>query len=380
MPSPFLEEIPVLNSFGDVADPAHYVPLPADWVVGVSDVVDSTGHIAGGNYKAVNLAGAGTISAVGNAIGGRLPLFVFGGDGAHFALPPEDADAAREALARAAMWADRDLSLDLRVALLPVADVRAAGHDIRVAFWQASPDVRYAMFSGGGLDWAEDQLKAGAIGIPPAAAEAEPDLTGLSCQWGPIRPSEGRIASLIVKRHPTAEAGTFRNFATDLVAIIDETTGSSPVPDAGPDVRWPKGTIALQARIARRGMAGWVRRCRVLLTSALMWLVFKTGIRVGRFRPDDYRREIARNTDFRKFDDGLMMTVDCTPEVAAELRARLTAAQEDGIIHFGMHEQDEALMTCVVPSALSSDHVHFVDGAGGGYAEAARQMKAAMAA
>jgi hypothetical protein len=36
-------------------------------------------------------------------------------------------------------------------------------------------------------------------------------------------------------------------------------------------------------------------------------------------------------------------------------------------------------MTCFVPSVLTSDHVHFVDGAGGGYASAAKQLNAQMA-
>lgn len=32
-------------------------------------------------------------------------------------------------------------------------------------------------------------------------------------------------------------------------------------------------------------------------------------------------------------------------------------------------------MTCIVPSPLSRDHMHFVDGADGGYAAAASRLK-----
>ena len=32
-------------------------------------------------------------------------------------------------------------------------------------------------------------------------------------------------------------------------------------------------------------------------------------------------------------------------------------------------------MTCVVPSVLTSDHMHFVDGVGGGYAAAAEKIR-----
>ena len=38
------------------------------------------------------------------------------------------------------------------------------------------------------------------------------------------------------------------------------------------------------------------------------------------------------------------------------------------------------MMTCFTPSPTRSDHVHFIDGAQGGYAAAAAALKAALAA
>lgn len=374
MSETWLKTLPVLGHFAQVADPSLYAPLPDDWRIGLSDVVDSTGAIAAGRYKAVNLAGAGTISAVSNALGGDLPLFVFGGDGARFAVAPAQAAMAADALARTAGWAERELDLRFRVGMTSVAEIRAAGHDVRAAFWQASDHVRYAMFTGGGLEWAEAQLKSGAIGLPPAAVHEEPDLSGLSCQWGPILPSHGKILSLIAKRVPGASEARFAEVVAAVVMVLEEAAGSNPVPANGPDVRWPSTALALQSRVADDGRPGWRRRLRVIGTAALIWLVFKLRLRVAGFDPERYRREIAVNTDFRKFDDGLMMTVDCSPEAAARLRAILAEAADEGVVRYGLHMQEEALMTCVVPSVLSSDHMHFIDGAGGGYASAARQL------
>ena len=39
--------------------------------------------------------------------------------------------------------------------------------------------------------------------------------------------------------------------------------------------------------------------------------VVRLGIPLGGFRPARYKAEMLDNTDFRKFGDGLMMTVDC---------------------------------------------------------------------
>ncbi len=371
----WVDTVPVLDHFEKVADPSHYAPLPDDWHLGVSDVVDSTSAIEAGRYKAVNLAGAGTISAVANALGREFSLFVFGGDGARFSVPPIQAPAAADALSRVAMWAERELNLRLRVGMTSVAEVRAAGFDARVAFWQASDHVRYAMFTGGGLEWAEAQLKSGAISLLPAPEHEEPNLTGLSCQWGPILPRQGKILSLIVKPEPGASKERFAEITSGVIALLEEAAAASPVPADGPDVRWPSTAIGLQARIARRAYPGWRRRLHVLVTTALTWLVFKLRIRIGRFDPDRYRREIAVNTDFRKFDDALMMTVDCSPDAALRLREVLDEATTAGVVRYGLHLQDQALITCVVPSVLTSDHMHFVDGADGGYASAARQLR-----
>ena len=113
----------------------------------------------------------------------------------------------------------------------------------------------------------------------------------------------------------------------------------------------------------------------MLAGATLAWILFKLGLRIGGFDAKRYRREIALNTDFRKFDDALMMTVDCSPQILKRLRAMLDQATAEGTIRFGLHVQDQALMTCVVPSVLSADHIHFIDGADGGYASAARQLR-----
>jgi hypothetical protein len=69
------------------------------------------------------------------------------------------------------------------------------------------------------------------------------------------------------------------------------------------------------------------------------------------------------------------LTLDCTPELADRLETLLRAARVSGVARYGLHRQSAALMTCFVPSPTRSDHVHFVDGAAGGYAAAAQALK-----
>lgn len=369
----WIDTVPILEQFSQAADPASYLPVPADWWIGNSDVVDSTGAIAAGRYKSVNLAGAATLSAVSNALGGDLPLFAFSGDGASLVVPPHYAERCRTALARVAAWVDDELKLTLRVGMVRVSSVREAGFDVCVALWPASPHVRYAVFGGGGLSWAEAQLKSGAIQFPRAEPGGSPDLNGLSCQWGPMRSRLGSIVSLIAR--PTgAEPDRFAAAMQDVLAILSDQTAGHPVPSEGPQAIWPGSAIGLQARVAVGTMPLWRRKVRAFAMAAVAWLLFKTGLRVGPFSPGRYRRELAENTDFRKFDDGLMMTIDCTDDTVDRLRRTLDAAASAGILRYGMHLQKQALITCIVPSLVATDHLHFVDGADGGYAAAAKAM------
>ena len=67
----------------------RYRPLPEGWALAVADVVSSTEAIAAGKYKSVNMAGASVITAVLNVLEGSDYPFVFGGDGAVIAVPPD---------------------------------------------------------------------------------------------------------------------------------------------------------------------------------------------------------------------------------------------------------------------------------------------------
>jgi hypothetical protein len=87
-------------------------------------------------------------------------------------------------------------------------------------------------------------------------------------------------------------------------------------------------------------------------------------------------QQVVENSDFRKYDDGLRMILDCTEELAQALTQRLELAASNGIVRYGLHRQDAAMMTCFTPSVMRSDHVHFIDGARGGYASAATALKA----
>lgn len=371
----FYDDLALVSEFAQLAEPNRFSPVPNDWVVGVADIVNSTGEIERGRYKAVNMVGAAVVSAMSNALQGRAFPFVFGGDGASFAVPAEHAETARKVMAELRRWSEDEFGLALRAAIVPVSEIRATGVDLRVARFAASEGVDYAMFSGRGLAWAEAQMKAGRFMVPQSDPGALPDLTGLSCRWSNSPSVNGQILSLVVL--PTAQASErdFADLASRLIsACADLERSGHPVPIMGPGVRWPPPGLDLDAHVSRKRKSFQLHRLQLLAQNLLIWGLFKAGVKVGEFVPKHYAQMVSKNADFRKFDDGLKMTLDCDAQTRTRLEHILDQARKEGKIRYGLYGQDEAMMTCFVPSAVRDNHVHFIDGASGGYTRAAANL------
>jgi Protein of unknown function (DUF3095) len=379
-PSPdrFFSSIPPFTVFREVAEPRHYRKLPNDWIVGVADIVDSTGAIARGGYKAVNMVGASIICALMNGLGHRDFPFVFGGDGATFALPSLHASAAREIASAVQTWAAEEMGLTLRVSLVPLQDIRRAGHDVLVARFAVSSELSYAMFSGGGIAWAERKMKDGEYALSPAPAGTRPDLTGLSCRWEPINAERGEILSVLVLPQPRVDRLKFTSLISKIMALLGDADRTRPVSSNRLHLAWPSAGLSYEARALQRGQSFFWPYVKLAAYTFLAWVLFRFDIKLGDFDPRVYRAQTERNSDFRKFDDGLKLTLDLDAPRVEALTSLLESARREGTAFFGLHSQARALMTCIVPSPLMRDHLHFIDGAGGGYAKAAESLKLQM--
>jgi hypothetical protein len=126
------------------------------------------------------------------------------------------------------------------------------------------------------------------------------------------------------------------------------------------------------------GASRWKARLQAAAFYVLGYIFYRWRLKAGDFDMNTYMAGITTNADFRKFDDGLRMTLDCSPEFADELEKRLAAAAD--YAQYGTFRQTNALLTCFVPGAEGLSHIHFVDGAGGGYTMAAKEMKMRAAA
>ncbi|MEL7428691.1 MAG: DUF3095 family protein [Pseudomonadota bacterium] len=364
----FTQRLPVQERFSNALPKGNYVPVPDDWFVAVTDVIKSRAAIAEGKYKSVNMAGASMISAIMNAVGHQELAYVFGGDGAAVTFGPDCLDAARDALSKTVTWVGEDLELGLRAAIVPVSEIRAVGNDVLVSAVKVSDTMNNFAFLGGGIAWAEDAMKSGRFVIAGAEAGSRPDLTGLSCRWTPVEEDGKRIVSLIV------EPGTKGNeldpaIVGEIMRLVHaDEEDASPMPKRGPGFTWPPKGLPLEA--AASGMSKGL----LYVITLLAWVLDRTGWNIGAFSPQRYREVTSANTDYRKIQDGIRMTICLGPEAVTELGEYLEQQRAAKTVRFGMFEQDQAVLTCFVPSIMEDNHFHFLDGAGGGYAAAADDL------
>jgi hypothetical protein len=375
----FYSELPSFSDFSTVGDLADYRPVPDDWYVLAADIVRSSDAVAQGRYKEVNMVGAAVIAAVLNRIGSDRVPFVFGGDGAMLVVSEHDVEAASDALAGVVGLARQVMELELRAAAIPVAHLRDLGGDVRVRKYQLSPGNHLAMILGDGLAVADNILKDPEkarpfeISLPDAAL---PPLDGLSCRWEPLPSRNGHIVSLIVK--PTG-----RIPMQDVLRGLADKLGYDPSRDDSRmrladktrlRFRFPPTGTRHEVRLGSPGkdFRGWAK---ALLEAMVFVVSYHTGWRIGPFDPKRYFPELGLNTDHRKVGDSLQLVLDLTPEQFAGVEDYLKAGYAAGDLVFGLHVSTSALMTCFVEDIGKSRHIHFVDGADGGFSLAAAEFK-----
>lgn len=367
--SEFVGKLPVLTTFHEALPRDNYVPLPDDWYVAVTDVVRSRAAIKEGKFKAVNMAGVAMITGIMNRLGHQKMPYIFGGDGSAVAFSPDDFDAIRDVLARTRTWVSSELSLELRAAIVPVTEIRKLGCDVQVAGLLVSEAITNYAFIGRGIAIAEDLMKQGEYEVQPAAQAEYPDLTGLSCRWMPIEKEGSKIISMIVEATEGQEEIPQAVLEELLVVIKADEKGGHPAPEDQVKFKLPVEGVELEAKSS--GMSKW----KLYGIALIAFVLNKTGWKMGDFDPTHYRRQLSLNTDYRKIQDGIRMTLSLELPKIKELQAFLNKHRDAGHLKFGLSEQDKAVLTCFVPSITSDDHYHFMDGAGGGYAAAADNLR-----
>lgn len=371
------------EQFRGICETGNYAGLPADWVVVITDIQDSTAAIQKGRYRQVNAVGVASIVAVINAVKPLEIPYVFGGDGASFCLPGSRLNEVREALLASQLMAKSQFDLSLRVGIVPNSIIQQSGYRVLVGKHRVSEGYFQAAFAGEGLAYAEKMIKNDAQGLNYFDTDItfpNADFSGFECRWKDIPSPHGETVSLLVM----ATCNTIEEKNTVYLEVLDEiqkhfgsVENHRPIQkkylqltthakDLSDEIKIRAGSGSMSARLIYAWLLPWkIRLGRYWMKKRKRALDADWG---------KYKDTLVANTDFRKFDDKLRMVISGSSEQRDRLVQFLENQYRNGLLVYGVHVSSKALMTCVI-SDYNQDHVHFVDGSDGGYAMAALGLK-----
>lgn len=384
----FYADLPVCDDFNDVSRLEKYVELPPDWFVAVCDVEGSTNAVRQGKYKDVNLIGASSIISILNAARPLAIPYVFGGDGATLCIPPSLLEPARQAMLATQRMASEEFGLRLRAGIVPVQKIREAGLAINVARFRASENYVQAAFTGGGLQYAERLVKdqdAGAAyrlgeGNQSGQLRASGDFSGLECRWDNIPSAHGEIVTLMIQATSTdqrKDSQTYREVLNAITKIYGSDEMNRPAAPSQMKLTLDSETFRREAKIRMAGKPAIVKTLFLWFIKFQMVfgrLFIDKGWHIAGIDWRKYKQDVVANTDYRKFDDVLRHVLSGTAAQRKKLATFLDERYNKGELVYGLHTAATALMTCLI-FQRDGGHVHFVDGANGGYTMAADDLK-----
>lgn len=381
----FYRDLPSLEQFCSLMTTADkFVSVPDDWSVVITDVVGSTKAIEAGHYKDVNVIGACSIIAVLNSADYIEIPFVFGGDGASFLLPPSLLPRAKQVLIATQKLAREQFNLELRIGAVPVVSVKAAQSDIKIAKVRISDKYYQAMFTGGGLTYAEQLIKhpttSETYAVKDTGIDIEADFSGLICPWQDIPSQEGKIVSLIVKatgNNAMEDRAVYQEFSDYLIKLYQGEINLHPVIPENLAFTFRDRALYPAAKVDKiSSFFKWDLWHLWKLKLLNIWriILVKLQVELGDKNFGEVKHQVVTDTDYRKFDDLLRMVISADSEQIEQLTSYLEKHYIEGKLVYGLHISDRALMTCFV-SEGKGRHIGFLDGGDGGYTLAAKAMK-----
>ena len=350
-----------------------FFSVPVSWTVVITDIKDSTKAIANGMHETINLLATGCIVAVLNITHqARITVpFFFGGDGATFIIPPAIHDAVLRALVLHQQNILANFNLELRVGAIAVADIYNKGHELKITRLRTSQSFTIPILLGEGLSYAEHVIKGMSYQLDlEGKLDVGLDLSGMQCKWDKIKPPlelDEVVSLLVVARPGIRQAHAFKQ----VIDKLDEIYGS---PDRRKPISIPK--LKLKATIEKLGLemrarfGGW----RVFyflfnwLKTSLGFFYFKTK------KGKKYLQQLVALSDTLIIDGKINTVISGTSGQRLLLITALDKLEQEGLLYYGLYVSNESVMSCYVRN-LQEDHIHFVDGAGGGYTRAAGVLK-----
>jgi len=362
-----------------LSDEKSFTDIPEDWYVFVVDIEDSTEAVQNGYHEKVNLSATGSIVTVLNEIRKankkiRIPYF-FGGDGSTFIIPSKFQKKVLSLLENYRHHIKNKTSLILRVGCIEVSQIYDLNHQIKIAKLALTKRLTIPIVLGTGLQYAENVIKSSFVDSRKNQSEIKSvNLIGMECRWNEIKPKEedNKVICLLV------------NCCADQIQIdiyksifekIDHLFGSYKK-------RNPISRSKLRLNLSINKIKEELKfkfSNYTVITLLTTWVITIFGNFYFRIFDEkiEYLRNIPLLTDTIMIDGAVHTVFSGTQKAIDEFTIFIDDLEKQGKIIYGLHITHASIMSCYVEDR-NENHIHFIDGAEGGYTQASVMYKAKM--
>lgn len=362
----------------DVFDASLFVRVPDSWHVIIADVKNSTASINAGNHNDVNLVAATSLIIPLNIArdnGVEIPFF-FTGDGGTVIVPEPIRLKVLEALKKHNYNTIKNFNLALHYGSVQVSDIIEAGHAIEIAKLDNEKGFPKPIVIGSGLHYAESVIKKLDRDDDDEGLDYPVNIEGLECRWDRVRPPtlDNEVVCYLIE---ATRAEDQLEVYSQVLQKMDQLYGE-------PDKRNPLALHRLKLMLSlnkiRKEMIARFGRWKSgflifeFLKTFIGQLIFRFNWKIGKVKGIDYLRQVISNADTLTIDGRISTIVSGTTEKRLQFIKYLEEEELDERLIFGHYINKASIMTCYIEHR-DDRHIHFVDGADGGYTAASQELK-----
>lgn len=381
MTETFYKDMSGFKTFAEFANPKYYQELPEDWLVALTDVKGSTKAIQAGQYKNVNALGVASIVALLKTLQPIEVPYVFGGDGATVCFPASKKESVVTCFGSIHELAKSQFNLEMRTGIVAISDLKKLNKKVLVAKYLASKAYHQAMFLGDGLACAEALIKENeAYQIKAEHVKSNDLFNGFECRWKEIPSPQGETIALLVQTRNSIvnKAPIYDKIIKKIEEIYGQEKRHHPITNENLNLNgniFNKSPEILIRTFKKNFVSKLLYRISLLVTIYLGKYLMKNKVKLENADWGAYKETMIQNTDYRKFDEVLRMIISGNENQRIALREYLEVLKNKNEIVYGIHAAKNALITCMIFD-YQENHIHFLDAADGGYAIAAKELKA----
>jgi len=347
--------------------------IPDDWHIIITDIKGSTAAVNSGLHENVNLIATGSIVTVLNiAFKANISIpFFFGGDGATFIVPPVIVDQAMKALLIYRRNTLQNFNIDIRAGIVSVRETYEKGYLLNICRFSITRMFSIPVVLGNGLDYAEKIIKGeNYLFSEKAEEQGELDLSGMQCRWDKIQPpenSEEVVSLIVIAQDHNKQAEVFSKIIEQLDHIYGAPEKRQPISIPKLIFRTSFNNLGREMR-HRLGKIRFLELVKTWLINVYGYIYFRTE------QGKKYLKQLVEMSDTLVIDGRINTVITGTGKQRKMLEDALDKFENNHEILYGIYVSSESVMSCYVRD-LEDDHIHFVDGAEGGYTKAAGILK-----